>query len=204
MNILSEIFILGKSDDFSWVVPVVFVAIWIIGGIGKVVVAAREDRKRREQQRPAAGQPENKMRYKPIPDASSTHRRERTIPQVAPVQQVREPMPSAQRSKPEPKRPGAVASLKKAMHDAMEDAHKQQAQRQAPKPAAARKPKKVQRTTTRRVPTKRKQVAKEPVKQSQVTPQEGSVLKELFERENIRKAIIYSEILGKPLSLREQ
>ncbi|MBW8016331.1 MAG: hypothetical protein FVQ82_09105 [Planctomycetes bacterium] len=203
MNILSEVFILAAGNDFSWVVPVIFVAIWIIGGIGKVIVAAREDRKKRDQQTSVPGQPEKKMRYKPIPDASSPRQSQRTIPQQAPVQRVREPMPPAQRAKPEPKRPGTVATLKKAMHDAMEEAYKQQAKRQAPEPPP-RRPKKVQRTTTRKVPTPTKQVAKEPVKQVKVIPQEGSVLKELLERENIRKAIIYSEILGKPLAMREQ
>jgi hypothetical protein len=208
MNILSEIFILAAGDDgpLGWIVPVVFVSIWIIGGIGKVIATAREDRKQREKQRSVPGQPDKKMRYKPIPDGSSPQRRERAIPQAVPVQRVRETetMPSADRVKPEPKRPGAVASLKKAMQDAMQDVYAQQTKRQAPKQAPARKPKKVQRQTTRKVPTPAKPVAKSPVKQVEVMPQEGSILKELLVRENIRKAIIYSEILGKPLALRQQ
>ena len=89
------------------------------------------------------------------------------------------------------------------MQDAMQDVYAQQTKKQTPKPVA-RKPKKVQRQTTRRVPTRAKPVAKEPVKRVEVMPQEGSILKELLERENIRKAIIYSEILGKPLAMREQ
>jgi hypothetical protein len=206
MNFLDGLFILaagGKDRDFSWVVPVAFVAIWIIGGIGKVIASARENQKQREKQKPAPGQPENEMRYKPIPDASSQHQhRERAMPQIVSVPKNKDRDTIPGREKAEPKRTGTVAALKKAMHDAMEEAQMQQGKRQAPK-QAVRKPKKVQHATTRKVSTKRKPVAKEPVREVEVMPQEGSVLRELLERENIRKAIIYSEILGKPLAMRD-
>lgn len=206
MNIFFGLFILAGRDNeptFEWIVPVILVVVWIISGIGKLIAAARQERKQREKQRSVPGQPEKKMRYKPIPDASAPRRRERAVPQNVPVERVRETAPAAERVKPKPKRQGTVASLKKAMQDAIEEAYAQQARRQAPKPVAKR-PKKVQRQMTRKVPKPAKPMAEEPVKKVEVKPQEGSVLRELLEKENIRKAIIYSEILGKPLALREQ
>lgn len=199
MNILSGFFILAAGDDganLEWIVPVILVVVWIISGVGKLIASARQDRIQREKRAERSGRDESKMRYKPIQDSSAPQRRERAVPQVVPVERVRDTMPAAGRVKPEPKH-GAIASLKKAMHDAMEEAKSQ-----VPKPAV-RKPKKVQRAATRKVSTKRKPVAKEPVREVEVMPQEGSVLRELLERENIRKAIIYSEILGKPLAMRE-
>jgi len=206
MNILSGLFILARGDDgrnLEWIVPVILVVVWIISGVGKLIASARQDRIQREKRQERSGTDDSQMRYKPIPDGSAPKRRERSIPQVVPVERVRETMPSAERvNKPEPKRQGTIASLKKAMHDAMEGAQMQQAKRQAPKPAV-RRPEKVQHATTRKVSTKRKPVSKEPVREVEVIPQDGSVLRELLERENIRKAIIYSEILGKPLAMRD-
>lgn len=206
MNILSEIFILAANDEdgkYSWIVPVVFITVWIIGKVGSGIAAAKENRKELQKHKSRSERDESKMRYKPIPDSSSPQRRQTAIPQAVPVNRVRETAPAAERAKPKPKKTGTVASLKKAMQDAMEEAYAQQTKRQARKPVA-RKPIKVQRKTTRKVPTRPKPAAKEPVKQVEVMPQEGSILKELLERENIRKAIIYSEILGKPLALRDQ
>ncbi|MCF7955537.1 MAG: hypothetical protein K9M75_07030 [Phycisphaerae bacterium] len=218
MNILSGLFILAARDggrDFSWVVPVVFVVIWIISGVGKVIAAARQDRKQREKQRSAGGQREAKMRYKPIPGSSAPEpqRRDRSMSQTAPIERVRDKkpaydhvrdeMPDAEQFNREPKHQGTIASLKKAMHDAMEEAQMQKAKRVAIKAEATRRPKKVQRKTTRKVPAAPKPMAKEPVMEVEVLPQEGSVLRELLEKDNIRKAIIYSEILGKPLAMRE-
>ncbi|MCF7956536.1 MAG: hypothetical protein K9M75_12095, partial [Phycisphaerae bacterium] len=196
--------------DFSWVVPVVFVFIWIISGIGKVIAAARQDRKLREKQRSTPGQQEAKMRYKAIPDSSAPapQRRDRSMSQTAPIERVRDTMPAdervrdempdAERVKPEPKHQGTIASLKKAMHDAMEEAQMQKANH-----AALRSPKKVQRQKAQKIPMAPKPMAQEPVLEVEVMPQAGSVLLELLEKENIRKAIIYSEILGKPLAMRE-
>lgn len=199
MNILSGLFILAAGDNgpnLEWIVPVILVVVWIISGIGKLIASARQDRIQREKQMGRSGMDESKMRYKPIQDSSAPQGRARAVPQIVPVERVRETVPSAGRIKPEPKH-GAIASLKKAMHDAMEEAKSQ-----AGKPAV-RRTKKVQRATARKVPSKPKPVAKEPVREVEVMPQEGSVLRELLERENIRKAIIYSEILGKPLAMRE-
>jgi len=203
MNILSGLFILAAGDDggrdYSWIVPVVFAAIWIIAKFGSGIVAANESRKEKQKER--SGTDDSQMRYKPIPDGSAPQRRERAVSQTASVER-RNTMPAAGRVKSEPKHQGTIASLKKAMHDAMEDAQMQQAKRQAPK-QAVRRPKEVQHATTRKVSTKRKPVAKESVREVEVMSQEGSVLLELLERENIRKAIIYSEILGKPLAMRD-
>ena len=211
MNFLAGLFILAAGDEgpsYDWVVPVAFVAIWIIGGIGKVIAGAREDRKLREKQKSTPGQPEKDMRYKPIPDASSQGRRDRTMVQSVPVQRVRdkETMPVAVPgpAKAKPKRSGTVAALKKAMHDAMEEASLQQKKPQRAKPVAARSPKKVQRKATRRTAAPPRQVSKEPVRKIQPQQQQESIVSGLKERENIRKAIIYSEILGKPLALRQQ
>jgi hypothetical protein len=215
MNFLAGLFILaerGKERDFSWVVPVAFVAIWIIGGIGKVIASAREGRQQREKQRPASGQPENEMRYKPIPDASSQHQhRERTMPQIVsvPKNKDRDTIPGREKAKAEPKRTGTVAALKKAMHDAMEEASFQQQKPQSPKPVAARpkaarSSKRTARQETRETPTRTRQVSKEPVRKVQPQIEQESLVSGLRERENLRKAIIYSEILGKPLALRQQ
>lgn len=205
MNILYGLFILAAGDDepnLEWIVPVILVVVWIISGVGKLIAGARQDRIQREKRAERSGRDESKMRYKPIQDSSAPQGRARAVPQNVPVERVRDTMPSAERVKPEPKRQGTIASLKKAMHDAMEEAQMQQAKRQVPK-KAVRRPKKVQRATTRKAPATPKPMAKEPVREVEVMPQEGSVLRELLEKENIRKAIIYSEILGKPLAMRE-
>jgi hypothetical protein len=209
MNFLDGLFILAAGDEgssYDWIVPVAFVAIWIIGGIGKVIASARENQKQREKQKPASGQPENKMRYKPIPDASTQHqRRERTMPQVVsvPKNKDRDTIPGREKTKPKPKRHGTVETLKKAMHDAMEEAYPKQAKRQSPKPVSARSAKRVQRKATRRTPAPPSKVSKEPARKAQPQLHQESMASGLRERENLRKAIIYSEILGKPLALRE-
>ena len=133
MNFLSGLNILAAGDD-GWIVPVLFVAVWVIGGIGKFIAAARQEKKKRQGQLSAGGQSEKKMRYKPIGGASSQNqRRERTIPQPRSVQQTRETMPSAERMPPEEeaKRPSTIASLKKAMRETMEETYKQQAKMNA-------------------------------------------------------------------------
>lgn len=211
MNFLAGLFILaarGEDRKFSWVIPVAFVAIWIIGGIGKVIAGAKEDRKLREKQGSAPGQSEDEMRYKPIPDASSQGRRDRTMVQNVPVQRVRdkETMPVAVPgpAKVKPKRSGTVAALKKAMHDAMEEASSQQQKTQSPKPVAARSPKRVQRKATQRTAAPPRQVSKEPAREIQPQQEQESIVSGFKQRDNIRKAIIYSEIIGKPLALRQQ
>lgn len=84
MNCLLGYLILAersKNPDYSWVVPVVFVAIWVLGGIGKVFGAYKEDKKRREGESSGAGQKKD-MRYKPIQDLSSqsSSQRSREMP----------------------------------------------------------------------------------------------------------------------------
>lgn len=210
MNCLLGFLILAKrgDSDFSWVVPVVFVVIWILGGIGKVFGAYREDRKRHEQQGSGDVQ-ENKMRYEPISDVSAPSKpRSKEMAQAAPIQQVREKMPAdgAMAAKPERKRTGTVASLKKAMLDVVDEAYAQQGKSQIAKPVAAKPTAglataSTQRKATREMPVVSLDTNAERAKVSQPKQQE-TILSDLWQKENIRKAIIYSEIIGKPISLR--
>lgn len=203
MNCLLGFMILAARDrdsDFSWIVPLVFVVIWVLGGIGKVYGSYKEGKQQRD-----SAQTDQKMRYKPIGNAnvsSSSPKHGRTMPQAAPVPQVREVMPVAvsMPAKAKRKLPETVASLKKAMRDAMEETYAQQSKSLSPKPSRA--PVRSQRQSAVKNPPVSRAVTKELVRESQPR-QEESVLSGLLQRENIRKAIIYSEIIGKPLAFRE-
>jgi len=195
MNIFNTTFLLGARDNgFEWVVPVLVVVFWIVTGIAKSIAAAKAERKSND------GGEEKKMRYKPIPDTSSQQPAERQPRRDAPIDRVRQPVPAVQ-AKPKPEHRSPMQSLKKAMHDAMEEAYAQQQKPKAPKPVA-RRAKKVRRPTVRKAPASAKPVYVEPVKEVEVTPDGSAIRQELHEGENIRKAIIYSEILGKPLAFR--
>jgi Na+-transporting methylmalonyl-CoA/oxaloacetate decarboxylase gamma subunit len=195
-----------KGPDFSWVVPVLFVLVWVVTGIGKFVKNAMDNRERNEKMESDSDQSQRKLRYKPIPDASAKRRElQQTIPLVAPVSRTRDRVPTRVSDEQRPKPPSAVASLKKAMHEAMQEAAAQQGIARAPKPVPARP--KAARATGGNRRKEARQAPRKPVQQPerkvQPVQRQETVLSELLQKENIRKAIIYSEIIGKPMALRD-
>jgi hypothetical protein len=209
-----DLFILAAKNndrDYSWVVPVFFAVVWVLVSIGKFSKAAYDNWQQRQKQdyESDSAQAGHTLRYKPIPDAAAKRREiQTTIPVAVPVPRNRDRMPAPALERSEPKPPGAVASLKKAMHEAMEEVAGQQAKSQMPKPVAARPkaarvPTRTQSRATRKAPPVARKAVQPPQEKKQPVQQQETILSGLWQKENIRKAIIYSEIIGKPLALRD-
>ena len=201
MNIeLSTQILAASGDALEWVIPVLFFAVWIIGGIAKVIAATRENNKQRAKQSP--GESRN-YRYKPIPEGSkgdllAGKNRRQTLESR---QNKRQGL--AKESHSGGKGLGKIAAIK--------DAYAEQAKRESPKPTPARRkrtksPRRSQAAKTKPSPkTKMRQVPKiyVPEPNEDDTPQEGTILAALKEKQQIRNAIIYSEVLGKPKATRD-
>lgn len=200
-NIFTE-FILAarrqRPDDFSWLLPVAVFLIWIVGTIFKGIGNAREARKQQQRKRPESG---GKMRYKPLVSEPSAE--EKAAPAA-----VQRRMPHAA-SKPvrrqEPSTP--AKSLRQVMQQALQEAYAQQLPETGPAPVRPVKARRPAKTPVRKPPEKagkpvvEKPVSPEPVTEISPEFKGRGILTDLTRKDSLKKAIIYSEILGKPRAL---
>lgn len=207
MNDLFEMVLAAKGreeSDYSWLIPLVVFAIWIVGSVFKAMRNAKETRQEDTQKQVEAVKrpstlPQEEPRYKYKALKHELSPRERPIPQVA-MNKPGDLRQRQRRTETPKKQPGPVSSLKAAVRKAVEEAYSQQAQRQIPKPARTQPPK--------RVPLKEKTVSArpKPAVEHAATIMEHhteSIKSGLSHKESLRNAIVYSEILSKPIALRE-
>lgn len=186
-----EIIIAAGKSKSSWIdllIPIVF---FLIYGISKLIRSMAEKNEEQQYEERSANRPAQPKRYKPIEDKQQSQRPTRTFEQdtARPAQ------------RPQPKKPTGQTrramnlpyNLQKTMYQQLPKKIKRKTERVA-KPIPAREPAlplKVQ------VPEKEKPT----VSKTQPAPK---LRIDLTEKNNLRKAIIYSEILAKPLALRDQ
>ncbi len=214
MNGLRDI-LLAAPKNFSgeWIrvlIPIIIVIVYAISGILKMRSNLDKEQPTEEQQKP---------RYKPLDDQRHGWERpsaEPAVPEMSPGrrrqvdrqverQLVPEPAP---RSQPTPARPQQRRTLEAFLETI------------APKPptaapqraAAPARQERLRAQAAQRQQTARKIKAKAPPTKAKVAakkkaPAEPSPISSLTERlaqpDEIRRAIIYAEILGKPIALRD-
>ena len=204
-----ETILAAKKRGAGWLVPVIFVAVYIISGIVKMKSA------KREQQQGKAGQEQPKPRYKSLEDTTTARRqgttqpRTRQLPYAKPAQQPRQVQPRSEpvgagRSDIGPAGQRPVRPLAPQRRDELL-LRPQRAVAAASPPVPARpvpqaaKPEPAPKVTIEQLRKKTDQAQTQPIPAQ--TP--FASLSHLTETDNLRMAIVYPEILGKPLALRE-
>ncbi|MEE8305878.1 MAG: hypothetical protein V3R81_01365 [Gammaproteobacteria bacterium] len=220
MNSLLDILLARKGDgNWNWVellVPVIFVIVYAIGGILKMRSNLDKEKSTEEQQKP---------RYKPLDgrkhsweqpssepaatEISPAQRRQvdrqierKLAPEPAPTRQpARQPIPTRSKQRKtldaflETVAPPKPLNAMKAQAAAAETRQKRLRAQNTQRQQAARKIK------TKPAPRKAKVAAKKKPP-SQPSPTD-SLAERLAQADEIRRAIIYAEILGKPIALRD-
>jgi hypothetical protein len=229
MNELSDMLLVaaGKNFDDGWMqllIPVIIVIVYAVGGILKM-------RSNMKEQQEDKG-PEAKPRYKPLNDTgwTSTARKEVAAPEMSPAQRrgadqriERELAPSVRRQ-PQPARSPNVGRVtkpeeRKTLENFLETV--------APKPLAVKIAEERAKAQARPKPqqpqwprsSKRRQAAQK--RKPKVAPKGAgkaapvrleapelisptlSLGEKLSQAAELRNAIIYSEIIGKPIALRD-
>ena len=228
MNELSDMLVVaaGKNFDDGWMqllIPVIIVIVYAVGGILKM----RSNMKKQQDE-----EPEAKPRYKPLDDTSwtSTARKEPAASEMSPAQRrgadrrIERELASPVRRQPQPVRSpngGRVTrpEERKTLEAFLETA--------APKPLAVKIAEEREKAKARPKPqqpqwprsSKRRQAAQK--RKPKVAPQAArkaspgkpeapelisptlSLGEKLSQAAELRNAIIYSEIIGKPIALRD-
>ena len=200
MNNLME-HILAARKNGGWtqmLIPLIFFAAYALNALAKVKEKNRRDKEldkelaeKPKRYKPITGQqqPQAVKNYKPLHAAESakTPRQARHIPYARPAQQSNRPQPAQQR-RPQPAQPTLrQQQVTNVYRQAVAKAQRQQ----VPEPQKQQaRPQPVPKATTEKVAA----VSKE-------TPR-GTLTEYLQEMDNLRRAIVLSEILGKPLALR--
>jgi len=212
MNDLLDILLAAKDDGRNWInmlVPIVIVIVYAISGIVKMKSNLDKEQPTEEQQKP---------RYKPLDDQSRGWERpaaEPTAPEMSPGRrrqvdrQIERKLAPAPARQPAPARPQQRRTLEAFLQTvapkpptaAPQPAAAAQARQQRLGAQAAQRQQTARKIKPKALPQKAKVAAKEE------TPAEPSPIASLSERlaqpDEIRRAIIYAEILGKPIALRD-
>lgn len=215
MNGLLDI-LLAAPKNFSggWIrvlVPIIIVIVYAISGILRMRSNLDKEQPTEEQQKP---------RYKPLDDQSRGWERpsaEPSAPEMSPGERrqvdrqierklVPEPAPRRQPTPPRPQQRRTLEAFLETIAPKPPTAAK-------PQPAAAQaREQRLRAQAAQRQQTARKIKAKAPPAKAKVpakkkAPAEPSPITSLTERlaqpDEIRRAIIYAEILGKPIALRD-
>lgn len=201
MNELFEYIIAAKRNkpgDFGWVVPIVLVIFYAVAAI------TRARKKTEEEQGPQEKEPPTEEERKASEQwQQKALRKELTHP----VQQQRELPASKDRSfdrEIPPKGREIAPQRKKVMQEMMEEVYRQATgmpPRQAAKPPskAVRRPP-LHDEPKRPLPVKKPVEARKP--RPEETPEPAGKLAGLDRMGEMQRAIVYSEILGKPVALR--
>ncbi len=214
MNDLLDI-LLAKDDGRNWInmlIPIVIVIIYAVSGILKMRSNLDKEQPTKEQQEP---------RYKPLDDQSRGWERpspEPAAPEMSPGQrrQVDRQIERKLEPKPAPARqPTAARPQQRRTLEAFLETIAPKpptAAKPQPPPAAQARHQRLRAQTAQRQQTARKIKPKAPPPKAKVAarknaPSQPSPITSLAERlaqpDEIRRAIIYAEILGKPIALRD-
>jgi hypothetical protein len=206
MTDLLEMILAARKKGGGWIVPIIFVVIYIVSALGKLKRGGGEEDIEFEK-RPSLRDTEGKFRYKSLDDSSARQRP--AAPSAVPTQprQPIRPQPAARRPQPTVKpRPARVPShlrpqVPSVRSGPIRPAARAPASRPHPKqrrvkpkaaPRAVQKPRQPQKTAAA--------VVKPP---AEVVHKPRALRSDLSGSSNLQRAIIYSEILGKPLALRD-
>ncbi|RKY08648.1 MAG: hypothetical protein DRP65_08850 [Planctomycetota bacterium] len=216
-----------KGGWIELLVPVIFVVIYIVSALGKLKKGAGDEEGIFET-RPGLRDTEGKFRYKALDEADVRERpagprsvppRAKTLPYAKPGAPgtprqhpaPRQPQPVAVARRPQPtvQRPARVPTHMRPQTPPVRPGPIRPAQvpPQRPKPksgtSAGRFEPKVAPKTSKK-PRKLQKVAATEAKVPSVAVRKRTTLRaELSGSSNLQRAIIYSEILGKPLALRD-
>lgn len=208
MNDLFELILAagGKQRDFSWIFPLVLFVVYGISAIGKVI------QNKQSQQPDEEKETEQKPRYKPI-----EQKQEPLTPEQRRAQRLPYAPKQGQPHQPQP-RPAAPALARPERH--METVVVEQrsapiarpvTRQPAPRPVQAAVRKRTHAVQARAAVATKKQIAPTPPKQplpvAEILPKPAlkkSRLAELLtDKNDLRRGIIYSEIFGKPVAIRD-
>ncbi len=196
-----ETIVAARKKGGGWIVPIIFVVIYIVSALGKLKRGGGEEDIELEK-RPNLRDTEGKFRYKSLDDTAARQRpaAQRSVP-TQPRQPLR-PQPVARRPQPTVQpRPARVPSLLRPQAPSVRPGPIRSAQAPAPRPRPV-KPKAALRA--RQKPRQPQKVAAAVVKPpAEVVHKPRTLRSDLSGSSNLQRAIIYSEILGKPLALRD-
>jgi hypothetical protein len=211
-----ETFLAARKKGGGWIVPIIFVVIYIVSALGKLKKGgAQEDIE--FEKRPSLRDTEGKLRYKALDEAGARERpagprpvppRTKTLPYAKPGVQPttqRQPQPVTRRPQPTVQpRPARVPSYMRPQMPPVRPGPIRPAQMPPlqPRPKQQRvKPKAAPRVEKPRQPQKAAAAVVKPP--AEVVHKSRTLRADLRGSSNLQRAIIYSEILGKPLALRD-
>ncbi len=211
MNDLFDIVLAAKDDGRSWInmlIPIVIVIVYAISGIVKMKSNVDKEQPTQEQQKP---------RYKPLDEQGRGWERpaaEPTAPEMSPAQRRQVDRQIERKLAPEPARqPAPARPQQRRTLEAFLETIAPKPPTAAPQPAAAQaRQQRLGAQAAQRQQTARKIKPKASPRKAKVAtkkkpPAEPSPIASLAERlaqpDEIRRAIIYAEILGKPIALRD-
>jgi hypothetical protein len=201
-----ETILAARKKGGGWIVPIIFVVIYIVSALGKLKRGGGEEDIEFEK-RPNLRDTEGKFRYKSLDDTAASQRTRPAPRQPVPTQprQAPRPQPAARRLQPTVQpRPARTPSPLRPQVPSVRPGPIRPAQAPAPRPRPKErrvKPKAAPRAVQKpRQPQKVAAVAKPP---AEVVHKPRTLRADLSGSSNLQRAIIYSEILGKPLALRD-
>ena len=202
-----ETILAARKKGGGWIVPIIFVVIYIVSALGKLKRGGGEEDIEFEK-RPSLRDTEGKFRYKSLDDTAARQRTRPAPRQPLPTQprQPLRPQPAARRPQPTVKpRPARVPSHLRPQVPSVRPGPIQPAQVHPPrhKPKQRRvKPKAAPRAVQK--PRQPQKVAAAVVKPpAEVVHKPRTLRSDLSGSSNLQRAIVYSEIWGKPLALRD-
>lgn len=226
-DLLEMILAARKKGGGGWVqllIPIVFVVVYVISGLAKMKKGARDEGIELEE-KPSLRDTEGKLRYKAIDEAGARERpaaprsvqpRAKQLPYAKSARPAaqrpapRQPQPAARRPQPAARRPQPMVQPRHARVPSHLRPQVAPPVRQRPAPVAPRprtKPKRAEPKPATRVAQKlrkpQKVAAAETKPPDQVVRKRRTLRQDLSGSSNLQRAIIYSEILGKPLALRD-
>lgn len=226
-----ETFLAARKKGGGWIVPIIFVVVYVVSVLGKLKRGGGEEDIEFEK-RPSLRDTEGKFRYKALDKAPGRQRpagqcsvppgakslpyakegapgagRQRPTPREPLPAQPRQPQPVPRRPQPTVQpRPVRVPSRMRPQTPPVRPGPIRPAQQAAPprRPKAKQRP--VEPKAGPRTPQKPRQlqkvaaVVKPP---AEIVHKPRTLRSDLRGSSNLQRAIIYSEILGKPLALRD-
>ena len=223
-DFLETIVAARRKGDGGWIqllIPIVFVVIYVLSGIAKLKKGARDEEVELKE-RPSLRDTEGKFRYKALDEAGGRQRpagprsvppRAKALPYVKPgapgaprqYPAPRQPQPVTRRPQPTVQRPAREPSYMRPQTPPVRPGPIRPAQ--APPPRSKPKQRPVEPKAAPRAPQKPRQpqkvAAAETKPPAQVVHKRRTLRQDLSGSSNLQRAIIYSEILGKPLALRD-
>ena len=196
-----ETILAARKKGGGWIVPIIFVVIYIVSALGKLKRGGNEEDIEFEK-RPSLRDTEGKFRYKSLDDAAATKRPAgpRPMPTQPRQRQPIRPQPTVQprparvpshlRPQTPPVRPGPIQPAQ-VVHPPRPKAKQRRVATKAA-PRAVQKLRQPQKVAAA--------VVKPP---AEVVHKPRTLRADLSGSSNLQRAIIYSEILGKPLALRD-